>query len=144
MRAIISIFAVAVFIISCAKEIPYVGDESEEKLVLESVTIEGDTIKVRTDYSRFFLSNEAPVANFQSNIKLTLVDNTSGTTYSALPYDEELMLHLFPVVAVSGHSYTITAAHPNYPTASASATVQKAPSIELISSTKVYQKKGQF
>lgn len=100
---------------SCTKEIDYKGDNEEPLLVLNCIAEKDSLIEVELSKSRFFLASNYGDYSITSNAIITLVNQTSGQTYVSTTPDAEGK-YVFPIAALEGNSYSISASHPDFET----------------------------
>lgn len=107
---------------SCTKEIKYKGDNEDPLLVLNCIAEKDSTIVVELSKSRFFLSSNNDDYTITSNAILTLVNQTSGQTYVVTTPDANGK-YVFPITALEGNTYSISASHPDFETVTSTMSV---------------------
>jgi len=107
---------------SCEKEIEYKGDNGDPVLVLNCIAEKDSTIKVELSKSRFFLTSSYDDNTITSGAVITLVNQTSGQTYTETVPDAN-GFYVFPTIALAGNSYTISAAYSGFEAVTSSMTV---------------------
>ncbi len=126
-RAIASICIFSLFI-SCEKEIEMNIKDSPSVLVINSLVQDGSPWDIELTASHFILDNK-PIQTI-SDAQLTLIDG-NGDSIEIHQQDSRYYTDS-GVVAHAGETYTITAQHPDYPTATAKCTVPVPVRIESV------------
>lgn len=140
--AFLIVAAGLLLISSCEKEIEYKGDNGDPVLVLNCIAENDSTIKVELTKSRFFLSSGNSDYTITSGAVITLVNQTSGQTYIQTVPDGD-GLYVFPITALEGNSYTISASYPDFESVTSSMTVlYETPIVSVDTSS--YSSSGQF
>lgn len=98
---------------SCEKEIEYKGDNGEPVMVLNCIAEKDSTIVVELSKSRFFLASEDTEYLLTSGAVITIVNQTSGQTYTQTVPDADGK-YTFPITALEGNAYSISASHPDF------------------------------
>lgn len=116
----IAFLLIGIALSSCVKEIEYKGSEGDPLLVVNEIIEKDSTFKFEIGRSRFFL-DDSNGDNALSNVQVTLKNTTASTeeTLSSGPSGE----YHFNMVAQEGHTYVVTASHPDYPSVSATTTI---------------------
>lgn len=128
-------------IASCTKEIEYKGDNGDPVLVLNCVAEKDSAIKVELSKSQFFLASSNGDFTITSGAVITLVNQTSGQTYTQNVPDAN-GFYVFPTTALAGNSYTISATYSGFESVTSSMTVLTA--IPILSvDTSSYSSSGQ-
>ncbi|MES2556476.1 MAG: DUF4249 domain-containing protein [Bacteroidota bacterium] len=107
---------------SCTKEIEYKGDNEDPVLVLNCIAEKDSVIEVELSKSRFFLASNNADYTITSNAIITLMNQTSGQTYVATTPDANGK-YVFPITALEGNSYSISASHPDFETVTSTMSV---------------------
>ncbi|ASS50346.1 MAG: hypothetical protein A3D31_12320 [Candidatus Fluviicola riflensis] len=107
---------------SCTKEIEYKGDNEDPVLVLNCIAEKDSVIEVELSKSRFFLASNNEDYSITSNAIITLVNITSGQTYVQTTPDANGK-YVFPITALGGNSYSISASHPDFETVTSTMSV---------------------
>ncbi len=100
---------------SCTKEIEYKGDNEDPVLVLNCIAEKDSTIVVELSKSRFFLASNNDDYTITSNAIITLTNQTSGQVHVVTTPDANGK-YVFPVAALEGNAYSISASHPDFET----------------------------
>lgn len=125
--------------VSCQKEVKYKGDSDESLLVVNCLASNDSTFSITVERSVFFLESNQTNTKID-NATVTLVDNTAGATYTLSSgvngvYD-------FGVPVQEGHSYSVSVAHSQYPTATASTYIPSVINVTQIDTATVFTSGG--
>ena len=131
------------FFSSCQKEIEYKGESEESLLVLNCIAENDSTFAVGLERSRFFLESNNGNFKVESGAVITLVNQTSGQSYSVGTPDI-YGKYIFPIAAIAGNSYSITAIHADYKSVSAAMIVPTVSPILSVDTTSYTSVNGDF
>jgi len=128
---------------SCQKEIEYKGDSEESLLVLNCIAENDSTFAIGLERSRFFLESNNTNFKIESGAVITLVNQTSGQTYSVGTPDI-YGKYIFPIAAIAGNSYSVTAIHADYKSVSAAMIVPTVSPIVSVDTSSYTSANGEF
>jgi len=131
MKKYLLIILAALVLVSCEDVIEFNGDETGQKVVMNSLAQADSTLNVRLTFSRFFLSSK-PFENI-ANAELTLVVN--GNRYASVN-DADGNYH-FNYIPQGGDEMTIEAQVPGYDVVKATAKMPRQP---IVSDTSMVMK----
>ena len=114
------IFAAAVLICACTKDIEYKGPDSERMLIVNSITQSGNIPTFKMSHSAFFLDSYYSGYNLDSDVTVNVSIN--GQT-NAATYVDSLKAFTDGRAINDGDIISVTASHPMYGTISATDTV---------------------